>query len=394
MSKRIDRTTATASAQTEDAPTSVRAKRLKPISNQPSERKRGKRIPRDMSADDGESGRQMIRLLNILRALEGARNGLTVRELMDQLDLGCGMRQVYRSLKHLEKVFPLVKEGPRWRIDEKALTVEPLQPSQALALLAVEDLLQPVAGHEIAEVIRSLRTSVNARLKPEGRSWVDEFRRTIALTLQAPVHGVDPKLLETLGDACIKEQCLLISYAAPAKRAESRIVEPHLVWSSGGKAYLVAYCRKAEGFRTFAVQRIRKAALLDQVFERRADFDENEFVKRGFGVLHGPVHDVTVHFTTSVAHLARERLWHPTQRVVELADGSCDVHLRAAGIAEIAAWIASFGGKLRAVQPPELVEAVRDLHRAGLEMHEAAGNARRNRAVVTQSGANQRARAQ
>src|SRR5690606_35701481 len=133
---------------------------------------------------------------------------------------------------------------------------------------------------------------------------------------------------------------------------------------------------------------------LDQVFERRADFDENEFVKRGFGVLHGPVHDVTVHFTPGVAHLARERLWHPTQHVVELPDGSCDVHLRAAGIAEMAAWVASFGGKLRAIEPPELVEAVRELHRAGLEAHEVPRATRPARSSTSQARTKPRARAQ
>lgn len=379
MSKRLDRNAATLRVPSAAAPTTGRAKRLRPASDNPLE---PKRIAKEMFADDGESGRQIVRLLNILRALEGARNGLTVRELMAQLELDCGIRQLYRSLDHLAKVFPLVKEGPRWRIDGDTLRAEPIQPSQALALLVVEDLLKPLASHEIVEVVRALRTSILARLKPEGRVWVDELRRTLALTLQAPIRGVDPKLLETLGEACIQEQCLFIAYAAPNKRAEGRIVEPHLVWSSGGKAYLVAYCRKAAGFRTFAVQRIRKAELLDQVFDRRADFDEREFVQRGFGVLHGPVHDVTVHFASSVAYLARERLWHPSQRIVELPDGSCDLHLRAAGLPEIAAWIASFGGKVRAVHPPELREAVREVHRSGLAAHAAPKTARSPRSSV------------
>lgn len=392
MSVRADRRGATAKAERAGAARPDRAKRLDP-SDMRVQRKRGKGSAKTLQSDEGESGKQVVRLLNILRALEGARHGLTAREVLDQLELDCGIRTVYRSLGQLEAVFPLVKEGPRWRIDDKALAAEPLQPSQALALLVVEDLLQPLAGHEVVEVIRSLRSSVRARLKPDGRAWVDEFRRTLALTLQAPVHGVDPKLLEKAGEACIQEQCLHISYAAPNKRPESRIVEPHLVWKSGGKAYLVAYCRKAEGFRTFAVQRIRRADLLDEEFDRRADFDESEYVTRGFGVLHGPVHEVTVHFTASVAHLARERLWHPTQQIAELPDGSCDVHLRAAGILEIAAWIASFGGKLRAVSPPELVDAVRDLHAAGLEAHEAANSARPPRSGKRAPSTGQRARA-
>ncbi len=310
----------------------------------------------------------MVRLLNILRALEGARQGLTVRELMDQVELGCGIRQVYRSVDHLVLAgFPLVKEGTRWRIDGESLRMEPLQPSQELALLVVEDLLQPLDGHEVVEVIQGLRTSIRARLKPEGRAWVDQFRRTLAVTGHAPIHGTIQKILETVGEACIAEQCLHLAYEAPGKPVEERTVEPHLVWSTAGRAYLVAYCRKALGFRTFAVQRIRRVYLLDECFERRAELDEAEYVQRGFGVMHGAVHEITVHFTRSVAHLARERAWHASQELTELPDGSCDLHMRAAGLPEIAAWVASFGGKVRPVRPAELVSAVRELHRQGLE---------------------------
>lgn len=371
MSERRDRGGGDATARASREDDLVRAKRLGDSGGRTPPRKAAestRKQRKKRSADEVESGKQVVRLLNILRTLEGARHGLTVRELMDQVELGCGIRQVYRGLDHLVSAgFPLVKEGTRWRIDGETLRMDPLQPSQALALLAVEGLLQPLSGHEVVDVIQGLRTTVRARLKPEGRAWVDQFRHTLAVTAQAPIHGAAPGILEMVGEACIEEQCLHILYEAPGKPPEERTVEPHLVWSAAGRAYLVAYCRKATGFRTFAVQRIRRAHLLDECFERRAELDEEEYVQRGFGVMHGAVHEITVHFTPSVAHLARERAWHASQELTELPDGSCDLHMRAAGLPEIAAWVASFGGKVRPVRPPELVSAVRELHREGLE---------------------------
>jgi predicted DNA-binding transcriptional regulator YafY len=49
------------------------------------------------------------------------------------------------------------------------------------------------------------------------------------------------------------------------------------------------------------------------------------------------------------------------------------VVLDAAGLPELASWVASFGGAVRAREPAELVEMVRDLHRKGLETHEPPG---------------------
>jgi hypothetical protein len=48
------------------------------------------------------------------------------------------------------------------------------------------------------------------------------------------------------------------------------------------------------------------------------------------------------------------------------------VDLNLAGLPEIAAWVAGFGGEARAVAPKELVEAVKGLHRRGLEVAETA----------------------
>jgi predicted DNA-binding transcriptional regulator YafY len=47
--------------------------------------------------------------------------------------------------------------------------------------------------------------------------------------------------------------------------------------------------------------------------------------------------------------------------------------MEAAGLPEIAAWVAGFGGEARVVAPKELVQAVKALHRRGLEVAETGG---------------------
>ena len=71
----------------------------------------------------------------------------------------------------------------------------------------------------------------------------------------------------------------------------------------------------------------------------------------------------------AVAHLRSERRDHRVQELHPLPDGRCRVTSDAAGLPDLAAWVASFGGHLRALQPPELVEMVRGVHRAGLATH-------------------------
>ena len=58
------------------------------------------------------------------------------------------------------------------------------------------------------------------------------------------------------------------------------------------------------------------------------------------------------------------------------------LRMEAAGLPEIAAWVAGFGGDARAIAPPELVEAVARLHRDGLRAVETERDVTSGDAVV------------
>ncbi len=317
-----------------------------------------------------DRGRQVTRLLDILRALESAHLGLTVEQLLEQLRLNSSQRTVYRDLDHLETAgFPIERHGSRFVVSGRALASETLPPSQILSLLLAEDFLSPLQGSAIQKDLSTLRESLRSRLSWKGRAWIDAVRSTIAATTRAPALQLTPQALDALQEALVVEQLLCIEYAAPDKPTQCRIVEPHLLNCEGDDAYLVAYCQEARAFRTFALQRIRSAELLDDTFERRSDFDPTQYVGGSFGAFHGAAHEVLLRFHADVAHLAHERRGHNSQTVSQWADGSVDVRMTAEGLSEIAAWVASFGGQVRALAPEELRSSVRRLHEAGLQAH-------------------------
>jgi predicted DNA-binding transcriptional regulator YafY len=322
-------------------------------------------------------GRQVVRQLTLLRAIEAARRGLTIAELHDLLEEPCNVRTVYRDVEQLQLAgFPLVETEGRWTVlhpsGSAGLQAFPLQPSEVLALLLSEELLAPLGDGGLAQTHRELRRRLSAHLSPEGRAWVDELRHTVRATHAAPLLTAEAAVLNALEDAYEREHCLRIVYATPGKEPAERVVEPHLFWVHAGRPYLVGYCRTAQGFRSFAVQRIHLAEVLDESFDRRTEFNPQEFTERGFGVLHGEPHAIVLEFSHEVAHLANERRFHVTQDVHVEPDGRAVLRMQAAGLPEVAAWLASFGGKVRALAPPELVTAVRALHERGLAVHASA----------------------
>lgn len=332
-------------------------------------RKRAKTL----SPASDEGGRQVVRLLTILQALDNNRFGLTVSQLLERLEHTCDQRTVYRSIEHLNRAgFNIEKEDTRYKLVDtgKGLSATSLRPHEVMTLLLTSDLLSPIADSDLATTHEEFRRRLAAGLTQKQREFLDEQRLLLQGTYAAPAKlGSTRELFETIRHAQDEGQCLLLAYGTPNKSVTHRVVEPHLLWVHGGRPYLVAYCRTASEFRKFAIQRIQSATVQDDPFERRPEFDAKAYTGRGFGVLHGQHYDFVIRFEPSVAHLADERSWHSTQRVSANPDGSATLEFTASGLPEVAAWVASFGGELQAKAPPELVEAVRAIHRAGLVAH-------------------------
>ena len=59
-------------------------------------------------------------------------------------------------------------------------------------------------------------------------------------------------------------------------------------------------------------------------------------------------------FDATVAHMVRDRLWHPSQRLVEEKDGSVTLSFQAGGRMEIVAWVLSYGRHAEVLAPAEL----------------------------------------
>lgn len=320
-----------------------------------------------------QRGRQVIRHIQIVSALGAAPQGLTVHELLSAVGGGCVLRTIYRDLEQLDQAgFAVMSEDQRWQLSQNGPRLKlPLQTSELLAVLLAEQALRPILGTSVAAPLVRLREKLLSMVSPKARAYCEELSNTTVATFRAPgdLQGHED-IVATLQEAIEKEQLVRLEYSAPRKMLQVRDVEPYATWFADGRLYVVARCRQANGLRTFAVGRIRTATVLDETFDVDPNFDLEAFVQRGFGVHHGQVFHVVLRFNPEVAHLPGERTFHASQLLEPLDDGALLLTLEVAGLPEIAAWVASFGGRVRAIEPPELVQHVRDIHEQGLQAHQ------------------------
>lgn len=320
-------------------------------------------------------GNQLIRQWRILRAIESCRRGCSTAEIHREVaDLGT-LRTVYRDLEILQEAgFPLYQEDDgRWRTltaSEGAPAI-PVEPTEMIALLLSEQAMAPLRGSALAEPLVRLRAKLEAALNPKGRQYVELLRRGLLASVSAKGNYSGRHREIACLERAIRERrtVRLVHFAAHRGETLEREVDPYGLWYVDGGLYLVAFDHLRCDVRKFLVDRIEDISILDRSFEPDPDFDLEAYVGRGFRVWHGAIHRVIVVFSPTLAHLPKERCYHRTQKIIPQDDGSCRVVFDASGLAELAGWVASFGGHVRVLDPPELVQMVRDLHQRGLEAH-------------------------
>ena len=84
----------------------------------------------------------------------------------------------------------------------------------------------------------------------------------------------------------------------------------------------------------------------------------DDFMRHSFKVMHDELHTVKVKISPEWARLVGERIWHESQKITKLPDGSAEITFRVAGLDQIKRWILSFGPECRVLDPEKLKEMV------------------------------------
>lgn len=77
-------------------------------------------------------------------------------------------------------------------------------------------------------------------------------------------------------------------------------------------------------------------------------------------VMRGRPITVELVFNKETAAWAKDKIWHPSQKITRLRDGRLRLMLQTGDTQELVGWILSFGRGVKVVSPPELRQKVLD----------------------------------
>jgi predicted DNA-binding transcriptional regulator YafY len=304
------------------------------------------------------------RLLELLLHLQN-RGGLTAAELARELEVS--VRTVHRDVEALSAAgVPIYAErGPHGGIrlvDGYRTRLTGLTGEEAEALF-LSGVPGPAAELGLGTVVAAARLKVLAALPPELRSraarLVERFHLDVAGWFQA---GEPVPNLATLSAAVWEARRVSIAYERGDATVE-RTLEPLGLVLKGGVWYLVAGVDGQP--RTYRVSRVSRAAVLDAVFERPADFDLAAFWSESSSAYERDAPRLAVEL-----RIRPDRIW----RLRDLAggaavdaaeplpdpdpDGWLRLRLRLEWPNEVPALLAAVGDGLEVIGPPELRERI------------------------------------
>lgn len=174
-----------------------------------------------------------------------------------------------------------------------------------------------------------------------------------------------------------KRKRVEIAYkAASTGKETTRKIDPYHVWAMNGGFYLIGLCHLRNAVRTFALERVKSLALLDESFHYLEHFSLEEYLQTAFRVMRGDPQIVKVWFSPGAARVVRERIWHPTQEIREQEDGSLVITLEVPINYEIISWILGFGSAAEVLHPVALKKRIVEELEASLSRYRSQELAR------------------
>ncbi len=226
------------------------------------------------------------------------------------------------------------------------------------ALLSAQQLLSSVQPGLLDNMLAPLRDKIGKILALEhlGQPEISQRVRILRLAGRTTAEGN----FQTVADAVLRRKRLAIRYFGRGSNTETRReISPQRLIHYRDNWYLDAWCHQRNALRSFAVENIKTAQLLDQPSAELADAELDAYFAASYGIFAGaPQNTAILRFTPERARWVADELWHPEQQGKLLDDGCYELQIPYSDPRELVMDILKYGPDVEVIGPEELREEV------------------------------------
>ncbi len=305
------------------------------------------------------------RLYHLHNILSQRRTPISRQDLMQRLE--CSQATFYRLVAELRDYLgaPLEQDEDNRGFYYDRSYEQPFElpgiwisPAELQALLTARQVLGNVQPGLLEGELQSLQGRISSLLQKKG---VDVEQGQSRIHIQAVAGRAVPEhLFQDVMGALLGRQRLHIRYHGRRKDDVSeRDVSPQRLTQYRNSWYLDAWCHKADGLRSFSLERISDQRLLDEDVREIPDAVLSAHYDSAYGIFSGPAeHTAILKFSAEMSRWIADEQWHPDQK------GSCDdegawtLELPFSSARELVMDILRYGPDVEVLSPDFLRDAV------------------------------------
>ena len=161
------------------------------------------------------------------------------------------------------------------------------------------------------------------------------------------------EVFRTALEGCLKKRRIHFTYYSPAKdERTTRTVDPYHLFNYMGTWHLIGYCHLRGFVRDFVLGRITGAKVLEEKFEKSADFDVKHYFHSSFGIYKGAAkQEVMLRFSPEKSRWVKSQIWHRDQKTRLLKGGSLELSFPVSDFSEIKMQILRRGDQAKVIGP-------------------------------------------
>jgi proteasome accessory factor B len=305
---------------------------------------------------------RMLSRAERLRAIEQmlfrSVGGLRAVELAE----ACGVdrRTIYRDLDLLSASdVPIWQDEGRFGIErEHYVTTVRLGFNEAIALYMAARLLARHSDEQNPHVVTALDKLATALPEPIS----GYVARTADYVRQRPLNERYVHVLEAITLAWSQQRKVRLWYRSPhSGKVRQRDFSPYYVEPSakGYACYVIGFDDWSGEMRTFKLERLERAQMLDETYTIAKGFDPEQYLATSWGIMHGEEQvEVVLQFSAAVTARVKESVWHPSQEIDDLKEGGCLFVVQISEPREMEPWIRSWGAEVEVLSPPALRQKI------------------------------------
>lgn len=231
--------------------------------------------------------------------------------------------------------------------------------SELYALLTTQQLLEQTQPSLLNNHLKPLKIRIEKILAGATLDKNEIAKRVRILRMAG--RSTSSQHFQTVAGALLQRQRLFIRYHSRSDdTATQREISPQRLTHYRDNWYLDAWCHQRNGLRSFAVDRLLEAKLLEQTAQDIPEEKLDAHFASSYGIFAGtPKHIAVLRFSAERARWVAEEQWHPQQHGSILDDGRYELRIPYSDPRELMMDVLKHGAEVEVIEPASLRQMIK-----------------------------------